>query len=607
MRRRRQHRGQRPIRERGLTGSISISGSSTVQPITSWWPSCSPARIPTSRINVDGPGTGDGFVLFCQGETDVADASRAIEEEEVTACKDGGDRLRGAGGRARRHHGDDEPRQPGLECLTTGDLYALFGPESEGFEDWSDADALAPEVGGNGGFPRRPLEITAPGRGVGHLRRVHRSRGDPRHRGRARRRRGRRGSAAHDYQVSPNDNVIIQAMEGTTRRARIRRVRVRRGGGRSGQGARDRRRRRMRRADERDDRGRHLPAIAVALHLRQQDGGERRGPGAFVDLYLSEDGLDRGRGGRLHPASRRPPGGHPLGLEGSAARAASSLRGVGAASRRSLRPGTEGKLAQMATFDRARARSIARCGGARAGGARRGIVRGVLSPPRSSRSSSALRSSSRCSARPSTSSPTSISALCGPTVGSRAAAFRPPDDLRRARWWSSRSRCWSPPRSGSGAAMYLSEYAQPRVRRTLKPILETLAGHPERGPRASSPSTVDQPGRRAAPVRATQPVHADGRGDRRRHPDVPLIASVAEDAMFAVPGALREAAYGIGARRRTVTTQVVFPAAVSGIVAALILGHLQSASARRWSSRSPPGRPGGAIVHRQSARAADRR
>jgi phosphate transport system permease protein len=53
---------------------------------------------------------------------------------------------------------------------------------------------------------------------------------------------------------------------------------------------------------------------------------------------------------------------------------------------------------------------------------------------------------------------------------------------------------------------------------------------------------------------------------------VPLVASVAEDAMFAVPGALREAAYGIGARRRTVTTRVVFPAAISGIVASLILG-----------------------------------
>ncbi len=52
----------------------------------------------------------------------------------------------------------------------------------------------------------------------------------------------------------------------------------------------------------------------------------------------------------------------------------------------------------------------------------------------------------------------------------------------------------------------------------------------------------------------------------------PLVASVAEDALHAVPGSLREGAYGIGARRKTVTTKVVFPAAVSGVVASLILG-----------------------------------
>jgi phosphate transport system permease protein len=50
------------------------------------------------------------------------------------------------------------------------------------------------------------------------------------------------------------------------------------------------------------------------------------------------------------------------------------------------------------------------------------------------------------------------------------------------------------------------------------------------------------------------------------------VASVSEDAMHAVPNALREGAYGIGARRKTVTLRVVFPAAVSGIVASLILG-----------------------------------
>jgi phosphate transport system permease protein len=52
----------------------------------------------------------------------------------------------------------------------------------------------------------------------------------------------------------------------------------------------------------------------------------------------------------------------------------------------------------------------------------------------------------------------------------------------------------------------------------------------------------------------------------------PLVASISEDAMRAVPMALREASYGMGARKRATTTRVVFPAAISGIVAALIVG-----------------------------------
>jgi phosphate transport system permease protein len=52
----------------------------------------------------------------------------------------------------------------------------------------------------------------------------------------------------------------------------------------------------------------------------------------------------------------------------------------------------------------------------------------------------------------------------------------------------------------------------------------------------------------------------------------PLIASIAEDAMYAVPRSLREASYGLGARKRTTSLRIVVPAAVSGIVAALIIG-----------------------------------
>ena len=76
-----------PAAPTGLTGSITISGSSTVQPITTAVQEAFNAARPGVAITVDGPGTGDGFALFCAGETDIADASRAIKPEgEADVC-----------------------------------------------------------------------------------------------------------------------------------------------------------------------------------------------------------------------------------------------------------------------------------------------------------------------------------------------------------------------------------------------------------------------------------------------------------------------------------------------------------------------------------------
>jgi phosphate transport system permease protein len=124
---------------------------------------------------------------------------------------------------------------------------------------------------------------------------------------------------------------------------------------------------------------------------------------------------------------------------------------------------------------------------------------------------------------------------------------------------------------GLGAAMYLSEYADPRARRTLKPTLEMLASIPSVvlgffALAVLQPTIVQD----IFGSRSAFSLMAAGIGVGIL--TVPLIGSVAEDALRAVPGALREAAYGIGARRATVTLRVVFPAAVSGVVAALILG-----------------------------------
>ena len=124
---------------------------------------------------------------------------------------------------------------------------------------------------------------------------------------------------------------------------------------------------------------------------------------------------------------------------------------------------------------------------------------------------------------------------------------------------------------GIGSAIYLSEYARPKARRILKPILEVLAGIPTVVFGYFALNFVSLTFLKSL-IPGLGPFNALSAGLVVGIMIVPLIASISEDAMRAVPGSLREAAYGMGATKRTVATKVVVPAALSGITAAVILG-----------------------------------
>jgi phosphate transport system substrate-binding protein len=196
-----------------LSGKVVVSGSSTVEPISSLAAELFQEENPDVTISVDGPGTGDGFELFCQGETDISDASRPIEPEEQQACKKGGVQyieLKIAIDGISVITSKDNTE---VSCLDFKDLYALLGPESEGFENWSDANQLGQKIGaGHVPYPEEPLEITAPGQESGTydsfaelvLEGTAEERGLPEE----------KWVPRPDYTASANDNVIIQGIAG---------------------------------------------------------------------------------------------------------------------------------------------------------------------------------------------------------------------------------------------------------------------------------------------------------------------------------------------------------------------------------------------------------
>jgi phosphate transport system permease protein len=122
---------------------------------------------------------------------------------------------------------------------------------------------------------------------------------------------------------------------------------------------------------------------------------------------------------------------------------------------------------------------------------------------------------------------------------------------------------------GLGAAIYLSEYAQPRARSILKPALEVLAGIPT-VVFGFFALTFFTPLLRDLGL-DVEVFNVLSAGTVMGVMLIPTVASISEDAMSAVPQELRDGAYGVGASRLQVSTRVVVPAAVSGIIASYVL------------------------------------
>ncbi len=201
-----------PSGEELPSGSVFVTGSSTVEPISIRVGELALEKSNGGlKVTVEGPGTGDGFKKFCAGEADISDASRPIKDEEAQACADAGiefvelevaiDGLTVA----------TSPNNTAVECLDVPALYALLGPESEGFSSWSDANDLATELGSTSvPLPDAPLAIFGPGEESGTYDTfVEFAIAD------IAEERGQDEATRADYTSSANDNLIVEGIEGS--------------------------------------------------------------------------------------------------------------------------------------------------------------------------------------------------------------------------------------------------------------------------------------------------------------------------------------------------------------------------------------------------------
>jgi phosphate transport system substrate-binding protein len=136
--------GQTDADGEGITGTVRADGSSTVAPLTEAAAELFQEENPGVRVTVGTSGTSGGFEKFCNGETEISDASRPIKEEEIAVCKKNGVEY------AEIQVANDalsaivHPDNP-LECITVDQLKQIWDLDSE-VDSWGDVDGLTADV-----------------------------------------------------------------------------------------------------------------------------------------------------------------------------------------------------------------------------------------------------------------------------------------------------------------------------------------------------------------------------------------------------------------------------------------------------------------------------
>jgi phosphate transport system substrate-binding protein len=176
--------------DEALSGRIQADGSSTVAPLVTLAAERFRKQEPGVKITVGVSGTGGGFERFCAGETDLADASRAIEDEEKAACAEQRIQLRELQVASDGLTVVVNPDNDWVDCLTVDQLKKIWEPGSD-VETWKDVDDS---------FPAEKLQLFGPGTDSGTFDYFTDAIV------------GEEGASRSDYSATEDDNVIVNGV-----------------------------------------------------------------------------------------------------------------------------------------------------------------------------------------------------------------------------------------------------------------------------------------------------------------------------------------------------------------------------------------------------------